>query len=438
MDVPLLHTTLVEAAKKGIFAFQIEKTMRRRSIVLFFTLLCAILLEAQETEKEINLSGNAYVTENFEGASITDQGLQKWSDEHSVIKTFVYFSEPQTVKIKVRGNAPEKSTFSVDFSDRKKKVKVREGDFDKKLGKFRIKSPGYYAFSLQGDKKSEDRFADISSLVIESADTAMVYVHDFSDYWGRRGPSVHLSFPMPDDTIEWLYNEVTVPEGNDVIGSYYMANGFGEGYFGMQCNSKTERRVLFSVWSPFDTQDPKLIPDSLRIKLLRRGEGVNIGEFGNEGSGGQSFLRYNWKAGNTYKFLTRIHPDGQGNTIYTAYFYATDENRWRLIAGFLRPETNVYYTRAHSFLENFIPGQGYLTREVYFGNQWFRTKSGKWIEGTQARFSHDATAGAGVRLDYQGGYDENRNLFSSVIVAFFMNPRSLEPLLGVNRKTFPR
>ena len=30
-----------------------------------------------------------------------------------------------------------------------------------------------------------------------------------------------------------------------------MANGFGEGYFGIQVNGPNERRVLFSVWSPF-------------------------------------------------------------------------------------------------------------------------------------------------------------------------------------------
>jgi hypothetical protein len=47
--------------------------------------------------------------------------------------------------------------------------------------------------------------------------------------------------------------EITVPVGQDPIGSYFMANGFGEGYFGFQVNSKTERRVLFSVWSPFRT-----------------------------------------------------------------------------------------------------------------------------------------------------------------------------------------
>ncbi len=225
---------------------------------------------------------------------------------------------------------------------------------------------------------------------------------------------------MPEEKqIEWFYNEVTVPEGNDVIGSYYMANGFGQGYFGMQCNSETERRILFSVWSPYDTQDPKLIPDSLKIKMLRRGEGVHIGEFGNEGSGGQSYLRYNWKAGETYKFLTQIHPDEKGSTIYTAYFYAADENRWRLIASFLRPEIDTYYTGAHSFLENFLTTQGYLTRKVNFSNQWFRTTDGEWIESTQSQFTYDATAHARARLDYQGGYEADKNAFYLQNCGFF-------------------
>lgn len=385
--------------------------MRERQLLLFIALFCAGLLTAQDTKKEVGLSGNAYVTRYPEGASVTEQGVQQWSDKRAEIKTYLYFSQPQTIGLNVRGNAGGKASFFIELADKKKKLKVGEGLFDKAAGKFRIPAPGYYAITLQGGEKSGTHFPDISTFVIQSSDTAMSWVHDFSDYWGRRGPSVHLNYPMPEETIEWLYNEVTVPEGKDITGSYFMVNGFGEGYFGMQRNSQTESRVLFSVWSPFDTQDPQSIPDSLKIRLLKRGEGVHIGEFGNEGSGGQSFLRYNWKEGKTYRFLTQIHPDGDGNTIYTAYFYATDEQRWRLIASFLRPQTHVWYTHAHSFLENFIPEQGYLTREVFFGNQWFRTSEGRWKEGTEARFSFDATARAGVRFDYGGGYDKEHNRF---------------------------
>lgn len=87
--------------------------------------------------------------------------------------------------------------------------------------------------------------------------------------------------------------------GNDVIGSFFMVNG----YFGMQVNSSEERRILFSVWSPFEADDPASIPEEDRIKLLRKGVEVYPGEFGSEGSGGKSYLKQDWKAGSTYKFL---------------------------------------------------------------------------------------------------------------------------------------
>ncbi len=393
----------------------------KKTILLFAWMFISISIAfGQSTKHIVNLNGNSYVVEERSGARISQKGLTNWSQKESKINTYVYFSKPQTVSISIKGKV-DKGTSQITFSanNTKKEIKLKEGNFEKEIGKVVVKEAGYIPLSLEGLSKNGDTFANVESFIIETDDDAMVYVHDFSEYWGRRGPSVHLNYTMPKETIEWFYNEVTVPENNDVLASYYMANGFGEGYFGMQTNSPTERRVLFSVWSPFDTQDPKLIPDSLRIKMLRKGEDVHIGEFGNEGSGGQSFLRYNWKAGNTYKFLTQIKPTGDGATIYTSYFYATDENRWRLIASFLRPQTNTYYKRAHSFLENFSPDQGYLTRKVYFGNQWYKTKDGKWIAGDQSSFSHDATASKGVRIDYKGGYNQDENKFFLQNCGFF-------------------
>ncbi len=384
---------------------------RNLSVFLVFTFLSIGFIFAQDKVYEVKLSGNAYVTSCPTGAAITANGLEKWTDSHSIIQTYIYFSKPQTIKLFIKGNAKGRSSFRISFQNKKVKLEVNENFGEIPVGKFKVNQPGYYSVTLQGLRKTDDEFGRIVSFIIQTNDEQLVYVHDFSDYWGRRGPSVHLNYSLPNDTIEWFYNEVTVPQHGEIVGSYYMANGFGEGYFGMQYNSEKERRILFSVWSPFDTQNPESIPDSLKIKVLRKGEGVHIGEFGNEGAGGQSFLRYHWKANNTYKFLTQVKPDGKGNTVYTSYFFATDENRWRLIASFLRPQTHVYYSHAHSFLENFIPEQGYRTRQVFFGNQWCRSKAGKWIEVTGSKFSYDATAKAGVRLDYGGGYDENSNRF---------------------------
>jgi hypothetical protein len=204
-------------------------------------------------------------------------------------------------------------------------------------------------------------------------------------------------------TLEYFHSEVTVPEGQDPIGSYFMANGFGEGYFGMQVNGPTERRILFSVWSPFHTDNPKDIPEEQRIVLLAKGEGVRTGEFGSEGSGGQSYYIYPWKAGTTYRFLNRARPDGEGNTIYTAWFFAPEVGEWKLIASFRRPKTDKHLTGVHSFLENFADRNGYLGRRAYHGNQWARDTAGNWHELTKARFTGDDIARRKYRLDFAGG-----------------------------------
>jgi hypothetical protein len=183
-----------------------------------------------------------------------------------------------------------------------------------------------------------------------------------------------------------------------------MSNGFGEGYFGMQVNSATERRILFSIWSPFTTNDPNSIPPSDRVALLKKGVGVTTGEFGNEGSGGQSYLKFNWRAGTTYKFLVRGLPSGLDNsTTYTAYFLAPEDGSWKLIASFKRPKTSTYLKGLYSFLENFNTETGNVKRMALYSNQWVRDNLGNWMQLTKATFTIDDTGRKNYRKDYAGG-----------------------------------
>jgi hypothetical protein len=253
-------------------------------------------------------------------------------------------------------------------------------------------------------------FATVSDLVVSgsAADDKAAFVKNNDGnyfYWGRRGPSVHLHYDTSKVTgnIEWFYSEITIPKGNDVVGSYFEANGFDQGYFGIQVNSPTERRVLFSVWSPFETDDPKTIPENKKIVLLNKGKDVTVGEFGNEGSGGQSYLRYNWTVGNSYGFLLRAQPGKNDHTNFTAWFYAPEQKKWIFIASFSRPATSTYLKGLYSFLENFEPDNGYITRTAWYHNQWVRTTDQKWLPITKASFTYDDTAGKGYRLDYSGG-----------------------------------
>jgi hypothetical protein len=259
-----------------------------------------------------------------------------------------------------------------------------------------------------GMTKTSACFAEITDLIISGQGMAnqIQYVKD-EFYWGRRGPSVHLNYRIPPESgdIIWFYNELTIPEGYDVPGSYFMANGFAEGYFGIQVNSSSERRILFSVWSPFKTDKPEEIPEDQKITLLKKGEDVHAGSFGNEGSGGQSYRKYNWKPATTYCFLLKGTPSEHNSTDYTAYFYAPETSHWELIASFRRPKTTTYLKHLHSFLENFIPGTGYLPRIGIYSNQWICNSLGEWTELTEARFTADATARKKARLDYAGGSD---------------------------------
>lgn len=378
-----------------------------RNLFTLALLLC-IGLFSQAQALEVGLSGNGYVTRQPDGALITADGLAYWTSPESVVSVYFYLHQPQKVDLSLLAKGHSK--IKVSYGKKNFKVDLQSDDYVQvPVGTIDVRKPGYVRIDLQGISKTGDSFGDVNQLIVGNVSGGSNYVKDFSDYWGRRGPSVHMAYSLPEDDTEWFYNEVTVPEEGETLHSYYMAAGFGEGYFGMQFNSPSERRVLFSVWSPFDTQDPRNIPDDQKIKMLRRGKDVHIGEFGNEGSGGQSYLKYPWKAGETYKFLMQVHPDGKGSTVYTAYFYATDDKEWRLIASFMRPRTNTWYRHAHSFLENFNPTQGYLSRKVLFGNQWARSKDGNWTRITDGKFTHDATASAKVRLDYQGGKtDDNR------------------------------
>jgi hypothetical protein len=161
--------------------------------------------------------------------------------------------------------------------------------------------------------------------------------------------------------------------------------------------------IFHSPCELFYADDPSEIPENQRIRLIRKGKKVHTGKFGNEGSGGQSYLRYNWKANITYKFLLKAIPTDNNSTTYTAWFSSEEDNQWRLIASFERPQTTTYLTRLHSFLENFITEQGNIIREATYKNQWIIDNQGKWHELTKAMFTADNTARKKSRLDYAGG-----------------------------------
>lgn len=362
----------------------------------------------------IPMAGNGFVTASASGSrDAIERGTTRWRDASTVFSLYFHVDRACEISLRGRMQAPAgESTLAVRAAGNLWTFQVKGATAqDVEIGKLSLAQPGYVRIDLQGMAKSGESYPQVSDLLVHSATDGLqlTYVKNNEGnmfYWGRRGPSVHMGYEMPrGKNISYSYSEITVKPGDDPPGSYYMANGFGEGYFGIQVKSATERWILFSVWSPFHTNDPQSIPDADRVTLLAKGEGVRGGEFGGEGSGGQSFKVYPWKSGTTYRFLNSAHPDGKGNTVYAAWFGEVGKDGWELIARFVRPKTDKHLTGFHSFLENFYDRDGFRERRSLHGNQWVCDTEGQWHELTRARFTCDATGGGGHRLDFAGGVE---------------------------------
>lgn len=206
----------------------------------------------------------------------------------------------------------------------------------------------------------------------------------------RAARSVHLWYAAPDSTI--FYNEVMVEESYP--GSYFCVCGFNHGYFGIQELTRSGKKVvIFSVWEPGKQNNPNKVEPEKRVKVLYNGEGVQISRFGNEGTGGKSMFPYQWKIGETYRFLVKASIQGN-KTTYAAYFYLNEAGKWKHLASFQTITNGDYLKGYYSFIEDFYRNGISATkrRKARYGNGWVRGASGDWVALTRATFTADKTA----------------------------------------------
>ena len=275
-------------------------------------------------------------------------------------------------------------------------------------GKFDIKAAGYQRFTLESLNDQGRPFGDPDALVLGGP--AAQDAH-FNLKPRRNAASVHLAYPTPKGTnVEAFYCELTGVE--EPLWTYYMACGWHRGYFGMQINSPTERRIIFSVWdSGGEAVSRSKVADTNRVNLVAKGEGVSSGDFGNEGTGGHSHLVYPWKTGEKQRFIVTAKPTDATHTIFSGYWFHPEKKAWMLISSWKAPKDGGWLHGLYSFSENFGGSNGHLLRKALYGNQWIRTDQGEWIEVTTSSFSHDPT-GKADRLDRFMGV-ENGQFFLS-------------------------
>ncbi|MFN0053866.1 MAG: DUF3472 domain-containing protein [Planctomycetales bacterium] len=211
--------------------------------------------------------------------------------------------------------------------------------------------------------------------------------------------SVHLGYPAPEGFA--FYNELTVDQS--APGTYFMACGFNLGYFGIQELPDGKKLVIFSVWDPGAQDDPNQVDPEKRVKLLFRGEGVRVGRFGNEGTGGQSFFDYDWKLGTTYRFFVTARPDGE-RTEFGGYLFVPEQNSWKHLVTFSTLSEGRGLRGCYSFIEDFQRNRVSTTqvRRARFGNGWIQKSDGEWIALTQARFTADSNPVVNINAGLAG------------------------------------
>ncbi|MFV0472488.1 MAG: DUF3472 domain-containing protein [Paludibacteraceae bacterium] len=371
-----------------------------------------------------------------------------WSNANASLAWYLYHTEGEydvDIILRITKNATQKYEFSmIDINNTKDTVKsiisVKGTGVNDTLTALNVTVPttGFYKYLLK-PLASPGNNITVAGLLFKSYTSAAADVHA-TNY--RSSPSVHLGgWKSTDNTAvvgqqyDWCYMEILVPEGGDPLYTYYMSLGILSGYMGIQTNSATERRVLFSMWDDGDTDKDPTLDQYKRAGAVDHDPATTVNRFGNEGTGTQSYVTgMVWKTGVPVQFLTNarleeyddtlksVLTNGDSivhrkNTLVSAWYNADRAIGWKYISTLRLPNKVKYFDSWYSFLENFGPANGQIKRYAYYYNGFAHEfssdplKPGRWINFNRVNFSN--TDGAtGQRGDFeQGRLSENGNYF---------------------------
>jgi hypothetical protein len=397
----------------------------KRNVYCFtslYVIFCLVGMLSASSAAELCIPAyTAYLDPDARGARVSRRsGITGWNNPELKVLWFGEIKTPGRLDCSVALRLPTDTTsrLRLTVAGRSHEALVKGAGADlvtADFGSFDISASGYQHFTLESlsvrspeDNPQGQPSGDIESLLLDGP--AAKDAH-FNLKPRRNAASVHLFYPV-DKNIEVAAFCCELTALEDPIWTYYMACGWHRGYFGMQVNSPTERRIIFSVWdSGNEAVDRNKVGEEDRVKLIAKGEDVYAGGFGNEGTGGHSHLKYMWKTRQKQRFIVTAKPTDATHTIYSGYYFHPDEKQWVLISSWKAPKDGGYLRGLYSFSENFGGANGHLLRKALYGNQWICTVAGKWIELTTATFSHDST-GKSDRLDRFMGVEDGQFFLS--------------------------
>ncbi len=359
----------------------------------------------------------AYTEPDANAARTSERGgLRGWTDPAQSVNWHGLFRATGSVTARLSLSLPEgvESHLRLTVGGQSREATARGaasgGPLELGFGTFEVARTGYTRFRLESLNPKGRPAGDLATLHLSGPATEGAH---FNLKERRNAASVHLSYVNPSThkaPVHAFHCEVTAVE--DPTTTFYMACGWHRGYFGMQVNSPSERRIIFSVWdSGGEAVDRGKVSDENRVKLVAKGDGVFTGDFGNEGTGGHSHLKYPWKTGQPQRFLVTATPTNGTFTVFSGYYLHPDSRRWMLISAWRAPKEGGALRGLHSFSENFWGSSGNVVRKARYGQQWLLDANGQWHEVVAATFSHDPT-GKADRLDRFMGVEDGRFFLS--------------------------
>ena len=375
------------------------------------------------TVLSIPLAGNAFITTAVTNGteSITKNGLENWTSSSAVISTFFRIGVTGSLDVKINAKVNSgSSTIKVTINGIPYTVAV-SGNVIKSytVGTVDITKTGYVKVDIQGVSKTGSSYADVIDFLIDgtAALTNVVYANNAATYTAsRKGPVLQLQYTTPiNSNIEWFYSELSIPTNGEKNGTVFNTNLFNGGSAGIEITASGEKRIVFSLQNPI----------SGTVSLLRKGIDV---VHSSTSTGVYCYINYNWSNLTNYKFITHGKPDGNGNTIYTSWFYAPENSEWKLIASCTKPNTSSYLKNISSSIESTSTENSFLMRKARYSNEWITDANGTWTELKQAKLIGDAIAQNNQRLDYSASVDLGSFFLTSN--GFFTNYTPLQSLLN--------
>lgn len=211
--------------------------------------------------------------------------------------------------------------------------------------------------------------------------------------------SIHLQFGGQD--VACFYNQIRIKE--TAPGTYFCVCGWNTGYCGLQELFDGRKLLIFSVWDQAHGDDPRIVDEEKRVRVVHQSDGVRIRRFGGEGTGGQSFYELDWQIDTTYQIAIAANTNGP-RTEYTCLLYDPASSTWLQLVTFSTPTGGSLMRGCYSFIEDFRRNGESATkvRRAEFGPSWSKKMDGTWIPLNFATFTGDSNPATNIFAGVSG------------------------------------